>query len=40
MQYLFSAVVAHRLIAKGSSQLAAQENLVKKILTSVAVVKA
>lgn len=40
VQYLFSAVVAHRLIAKGNGQLAAQENLVKKILTSVAVVNA
>lgn len=40
VQYLFAAVAAHRLIAKGSIQLAAQENLVKKILTSVAVVNA
>lgn len=40
VQYLFPAVVAHRLIVKGSVQLVAQENLVKKILASVAVVKA
>jgi MoxR-like ATPase len=38
VQYLFSAVVAHRLLAKGSAQLFAQENLVKKVLSSVAVV--
>lgn len=39
IQYLFSAVVAHRLIPKGSSQVFAQENLAKKVLLSVAVVK-
>lgn len=40
VQYLFAAVAAHRLLAKGGMQVAAQENLVKKILTSVAVVNA
>lgn len=38
VQYLFPAVVAHRLIPKGSTQLFAQENLVKKVLSSVAVI--
>ncbi len=38
VQYLFSAVVAHRLIPKASTQVFAQENLVRKILTSVPVV--
>lgn len=38
VQYLFSAVAAHRLIPKSSSQVLAQENLAKKILASVAVV--
>lgn len=38
VQYLFSAVVAHRIIAKGSVQHLAQENVTKKILMSVPVV--
>jgi MoxR-like ATPase len=38
IQYLFSAVVAHRLIPKGSAHVFAQENLVKKVLASVSVV--
>jgi MoxR-like ATPase len=38
VQYLFSAVVAHRLIPKGSTQIFAQENLAKKIIAAVAVV--
>lgn len=38
IQHLFSAVVAHRLIPKGTAQTFAQEHLVKKILTSVPVV--
>jgi len=39
VQYLFSAVVAHRLIPKGTTQVFAQENLAKKILMAVVVVK-
>jgi MoxR-like ATPase len=38
IQYLFSAVVAHRLIPKGSAHVFAQENVAKKILASVSVV--
>jgi MoxR-like ATPase len=38
IQYLFSAVVAHRLIPKGSSHVFAQESVAKKILASVSVV--
>ena len=38
VQYLFSAVVAHRIIPKGASQTFAQEHLAQKILGSVSVV--
>jgi len=38
VQYLFSAVVSHRIIAKGSSQHIGQDVLVKKILSAVPVV--
>lgn len=38
VQYLFGAVVSHRLIAKGTAQQTAQELIVKKILSSVPVV--
>ena len=39
IQHLFAAVVSHRLILKGSAQSFSQDVLVKKILTSVEVVK-
>ncbi len=38
VQYLFSSVVAHRIIAKGVSHQVAQDVLVKKILAAVPVV--
>lgn len=39
VQYLFIPVVAHRLLPKGSQQIFAQENLARKILLAVAVIK-
>ena len=39
IQTLFAPVVAHRVITKGASSSLAQENLMKKILMSVPVVK-
>jgi MoxR-like ATPase len=38
IQYLFAAVVAHRIIVKGTAQQLAQDVLVKKILAAVPVV--
>ena len=38
IQYLFTPVVAHRLIVKGDVQVFAQERVAKKIIASVAVV--
>lgn len=38
VQYLFSAVVSHRVIAKGAAQQVGQDALMKKILAMVSVV--
>ncbi len=38
VQYLFSSVIAHRIIVKGAAQQMTQELLVKKILSAVSVI--
>jgi hypothetical protein len=39
VQYLFGCVVAHRIIAKGATHQSTHDNLIKKILAAVPVVK-